>query len=255
MSTNRPWRGARSAMPRDIIWQLSALIGMEQGGRRIQALYQAYKGALSGSHSTTVCAFVCAEMFVCPQRPVHQSLCNDESSFSRLLENWHCVCIFFFVCVCHRKKKKCAFVSHRSGGLVVVSWWKEKTCTRWWLACCLGLHYKGVILYTNLNISSNCLPKKYGITPVVAWHIFQATLVNLENSQWDKQTHGKYPCGWRVTSSGRSLISLIGLQIIRPPEQLSNQNKKWLDDYFDSWNWTFKNVCAGMDRFRDSLGP
>lgn len=55
MSTNRPWHSRQSAMPRDIIWQLSALIGVQQGGRQIQALYQAYKGALSGSHSIFAC--------------------------------------------------------------------------------------------------------------------------------------------------------------------------------------------------------
>lgn len=59
MNTNRPWHGRHSAMPRDIIWQLSALIGVEQGGRQIQALYQAYKGALSGSYIRSACA-LCA---------------------------------------------------------------------------------------------------------------------------------------------------------------------------------------------------
>lgn len=54
-NTNRPWHCRHSAMPRDIIWQLSALIGVLQGGRQIQALYQAYKGALSGSYSISAC--------------------------------------------------------------------------------------------------------------------------------------------------------------------------------------------------------
>lgn len=42
-------------MPRDVIWQLSALIGPEHVGRATQALYQVCKGALSGSYSVSTC--------------------------------------------------------------------------------------------------------------------------------------------------------------------------------------------------------
>lgn len=48
-NTDRHEHACSSAMPRDVIWQLSALIGPEHVGRETPALNQVCKGALSGS--------------------------------------------------------------------------------------------------------------------------------------------------------------------------------------------------------------
>lgn len=50
-NTDCPQHAWSSATPRDVIWQLSALIGPEHVGGEAQAPYQGCKGALSGSET------------------------------------------------------------------------------------------------------------------------------------------------------------------------------------------------------------